>query len=142
MRGRNGFGRIQSDERPCKTPLSQVAKGLVLDVIHRRARRPRLALGDIGDRDGGEHVAGRLGGVGEHAGGLVADRPVEQLYDLEHGHLGRRTGEPVAALDATLGAQDARAAEVGEQLLQELDWDLAPTGELGDRYRSAISMVV
>jgi hypothetical protein len=58
---------------------------------------------------------------------------VEQLDDLEHGHLGGLAGERVAALHAALGAQDAAAAQDREELLEELDRDVAAAGELADR---------
>ena len=45
-------------------------------------------------------------------------------------------GERVAALDAALGAQDARAAQHREELLEELDRDVAAAGELADRDRA------
>ncbi len=82
------------------------------------------------------------GGVGEDAGRALADGAVEELDDLEHGHLGGRAGEAVAALDAALGAQDAGAPERGEELLEELDRDLAAAGELGDRHRAAVALAV
>ena len=50
-----------------------------------RARLARLALDHVGDRGRGEHRARGLGGVGEHALGVGAERAVEQLDDLEHG---------------------------------------------------------
>ena len=46
-----------------------------------------------------------------------------------------RAGEGVAALDAALGAQEAGAAEDGEELLEELDGDVAAAGQLTDRDR-------
>ena len=46
-----------------------------------------------------------------------------------------RAGERVAALDAALGAQEAGAAQDGEELLEELDRDVAAAGELADRDR-------
>ena len=64
------------------------------------------------------------------------ERAVEQLDELQHGDLSGWPGEAVAALDAPLGAQDAGAAQRREQMLQELDRDLAPTGQLGDRHRA------
>ena len=45
-------------------------------------------------------------------------------------------GEGVAALDAALGAQQAGAAQDREELLEELDRDVAAAGELGDRDRA------
>ena len=47
--------------------------------------------------------------------------------------------EAVAALDAALGAQDAGPAQRGEQLLEELDRDVAAAGELGDRHRAGVT---
>ena len=35
---------------------------------------------------------GGLGGLGEDAGGPAPERAVEQLDELEHGHLARRAG--------------------------------------------------
>src|SRR4051812_26874462 len=95
------------------------------DVIHRRARVARLALDDVGDGGRAEDVAGRRGGVGEDARGVAAERAVEELDDLEDGDLRGLPGEGIAALDAALGAQDARAAQRCEELLEELDGNLA-----------------
>ena len=44
----------------------------------------RLALDHVGDRGCGQHLAGGLGGVREHALGVAAERAVEQLDHLEH----------------------------------------------------------
>ena len=63
------------------------------------------------------------------------ERAVEQLDDLEHGHLRGVAREAVAALDAALGADDAGAAQHGEQLLEELHRHLAPARQLADRHR-------
>ena len=49
--------------------------------------------------------------------------------------LARLAGERVAALHAALGAQDAAAAQDREELLEELDGDLPPAGEVADRHR-------
>src|SRR5262245_49100969 len=106
-----------------------------LDVVHGRAGVAGLAIDDVADRGGGEHVAGGCGGVGEDALGVAAERAVEQLDDLEHRDLVRRAGKRVAALDPALRAQDARAAHDGEELLEELHRDLAAAGELADRHR-------
>ena len=57
-----------------------------------RAGGLRLGLGDVGDRLLGEHRARRLGGLREDTGRVGAERPVEQLDDLQHGDLGRRPG--------------------------------------------------
>ena len=65
-----------------------------------------------------------------------AELAVEQLDDLEHGDLGGLARERVAALHAALGAQDARAAQDGEELLEELDRDVAAAGQLADRDRA------
>ena len=48
----------------------------------------------------------------------------------------RVLGERVAALDASLGLQDPAAAQRGEELLEELDRDVAAAGELSDRDRA------
>ncbi len=71
-----------------------------------------------------------------------ASRPsgaVEELDDLEDGDLVGRAGEGVAALDAALGAQDAGAAQGGEELLEELHRDVAAAGELADRDGGAVA---
>ena len=66
-----------------------------------------------------------------------AERAVEQLDDLEHGDLvGGSRAKRVAALDAALGAQHAGAAQRREELLEELDRDVAAAGELADRDRA------
>ena len=67
---------------------------------------------------------------------LGAEAAVEELDDLEDGDLARVAGEGVAALHAALGAQDAGAAQDGEELLEELDRDVAAAGELADRDRA------
>src|SRR5204863_9518334 len=51
------------------------------------------------------------------------------------GDVGGIAGEGVAAFDAALRAQDARAAQDREELLEELDGDLAAARELADRRR-------
>ena len=107
-----------------------------LDVVHRRARRLVLAVDDVVDRRLGEDGAGRGGGFGEDALGLGAEAAVEQLDDFEDGDLAGFAGEGVAALDAALGAEDAGAAQDGEELLEELDRDVAAAGELADRDRA------
>ena len=98
-----------------------------------RARVPVLPLDDVGDGGVREHGAGGLGGVGEDRLGAGAELAVEQLDDLEDGDLGGLAGEGVAALDPALGAQDARPAQDGEELLEELDRDVAAAGQLADR---------
>ena len=87
-----------------------------------------------------EHLSGRAGGVGEHAGGVLADRAVKQLDKLEHGDLGGRLCERVAPLDPPLRAEDPRAPKRREQLLEELRRDLPPPRELSDRHRPPIAM--
>jgi len=67
---------------------------------------------------------------GEHPGGALTDRAVEQLDQLEHGDLGRRLRERVPALDPALGAEESSSAKRGEQLLEELRRDLATPREL------------
>ena len=66
-----------------------------------------------------------------------AERAVEQLDDLEHGHLRGVAREAVAALDAALGAEDAGAAQHREELLEELHRHVAPPRQLADRHRAA-----
>ena len=70
---------------------------------------------------------------------LGAQLALEQLDDLEHGHVARRAGEAVAALHPPLGLQDARAAQRGEQALQELRGDVAGAGEVADRHRCRVA---
>ena len=76
-----------------------------------------------------------LSRVREHALRVAPERAVEQLDDLEHGDGGGLAREAVAALDATLGADDAGAPQNREQLLKELHGNLAAAGELTDRHR-------
>ena len=75
-----------------------------LFAVLRRAGLARLALDHVGDRGLREDLAGGLGGVGEDALGVRADRAVEQLDHLEHGDLRGAARERVAALDPALGA--------------------------------------
>src|SRR5690606_41705108 len=106
------------------------------DVVHLGPGLPRFALRDIGDRDVGELLAQRLGGVGPDAAGgdrLGAELALEQVDDLEHRHLGRGAGERVAALHAALALEDTRAAQRREQPLEELDGDVAAARQLADR---------
>ena len=98
-----------------------------LDVVHRRVGLG-LALGEVGDRGRAEGGLERVDGLGPDlvgGAGAGAELAVEQLGDLEHGDLGGRAGEQVAALDAALALEDAGAAERREQALEELDGDLA-----------------
>src|SRR3954453_8434790 len=104
-----------------------------LDVVHRHAGLARVALDEVGDGGALEDGAGRRGGLAEDALGVAAERAVEELDDLERSDLGRVAGEAVAALDAALRGEDAGAAQRGEELLEELDRDVATTGELADR---------
>src|SRR3954469_12614495 len=104
------------------------------DVVHRRARGLVLALDDVGDCRLGQDGAGCAGGLGEDALGVRAEAAVEEFDDLEDGDLARLAGEGVAALHAALGAQDARSAQDGEELLEELDRDVSAAGELADRH--------
>ena len=72
----------------------------------------------------------------------LADGPVEQLDELEHGDLAGGPGERVAALDAPLRAEDPGPRGRREQLLEELGRDLTPPRELGDRYRPPVAVAV
>jgi hypothetical protein len=49
---------------------------------------------------------------------------LDRADDLRDGDLAGRAREPVAALDAALAADDAREAQVGEDVLEELQGDL------------------
>ncbi len=79
-------------------------------------------------------VARCLGGVAEHPFGVATEGSVQQLDHLQHRDLGGLAGEAVATLDAPLRADDPRAAQYREQLLQELDRHLAPASQLADRH--------
>src|SRR5215210_6045231 len=102
------------------------------DVVHRRAGVAVLALDDVVDGRLGEH--GPCGGrrFGEDRLGAGSEGAVEELDDLEDRDVGGIAGEGVPALDAALRAQDARAAQDREELLQELHGDVATAGELAD----------
>gem|GEM_PF-7115774 len=69
--------------------------------------------------------------------GLVADPPVERLDDIEHRDLVGRAGEAKSTLDAPLRDQQPRSAQGAEQLLEELNRNLAPLGDDRDRDRVA-----
>src|SRR4051812_23237292 len=109
------------------------------DVVHRRAGVLVLALDDVRDRRAGEDLAAGVGGLGEDAGGVAAEGAVEELDDLEDGDVRRVAGEGVATLDPALGAQQARAAQDGEELLEELDRDVGAAGEPSDRGRAGVA---
>src|SRR4051812_22284294 len=110
-----------------------------LDVVHVRAGGAGFALQDLGDGRLAQHGSGRRGGLGEDALGAATERAVEQLDDLEHGDLPGRAGERVAALDTALGLQDSRPAQDREQLLEELDRNVAPPRQLADRDRRRVA---
>src|SRR5829696_6745276 len=95
-----------------------------------------LPLDHVGDGGARQHGPRRLGGLAEDRLRARAELAVEQLDDLEHRDLGRLARERVAALDASLGAQDAGPAQDREELLEELDGDVAAAGELADRDRA------
>jgi hypothetical protein len=105
------------------------------DEVHGGAGRASLGVSHVGDARLRQHGAGCRGRLGEDARGVLADRPVEQLDNLEHTHLLSRFGEAVAPLDPALGPQQPGPAQGGEQLLEELHGDVAPLGQLGDRDR-------
>src|SRR6202162_2079071 len=96
------------------------------NVVHARARLAQLALDHVGDRRLGEHLARRRRRVGERPLGVTPERAIEQLDDLEHGHARRIAREAIAALDAALRADHARAPEHREQLLEEMHPHRAP----------------
>jgi hypothetical protein len=106
------------------------------DVVHARAGVARFALDHIGDRGLLEHVASRLGGIAEDALGVATEGSIEQLHDLEHGHLRWVAREAVAALHPALRADHAGTAQHREQLLEELHRHLAPARQLADRNRT------
>src|ERR671910_1404181 len=108
------------------------------DVVHARAGPLGLAAGDVGDRGGAEGGAQGLHPLLPDAAGLLAllaDYAVEGLDHLQHGDLRGRPGERVAALCATVADQDPRPAQRREELLEELDRDVAALGDLPDRHR-------
>src|SRR5207253_852869 len=117
-----------------QNPINAGVRGYPLDVVHARAGFAPLALDDGGDARRGEDLTGGARGVGEDAIGVAAEGPVEQLYDLEHGDVGGVAGEAVAALHAALRADDARAAQRGEKLLEKLHRHVAGARELADRH--------
>jgi hypothetical protein len=80
-------------------------------------------------------ASGGLGRSGEDARRLRAQRAVQELDQLQHGYLVAGPRKAVAALDASLRAQDAGAAQRREQVLQELDGDVTAARQLGDRHR-------
>ena len=65
-----------------------------------------------------------------------ADLAVERLDHLEHGDLVGRAGERVAALHSAMTDQEPGATQGREELLEELDRDPAPLGDLPDRHRA------
>src|SRR5947209_1249589 len=95
----------------------------------------QLALDDVCDRRLAQRAARGLGGVGEDPRGIAPEGAVEQLDDLEHADRGRVAREAIAALDAALGAHDARAPQDGEELLEELHGHATPARELADGNR-------
>ncbi|MEA2496385.1 MAG: hypothetical protein QOJ29_4296 [Thermoleophilaceae bacterium] len=114
-------------------------KRCVSDVVHLRARGPRLALRDLGDRDRAQLLAHRLDRLQPDLAlrrGVAVEGALERLDHLEHSQLGGRAGERVAALHPALGVQDARAPQRREQSLQELDRDLPAARDLADGYRT------
>src|SRR4029077_8627465 len=102
------------------------------DVIHARARVACFALDHIGDRRLLQDVTSCLGRLAEHPLGVATERTVEQLDDFEHGYLGGVARKAVAALDPPLRADQARTAQNGEELLQELNRHISPVRELAD----------
>ena len=107
----------------------------VLKVVSGVAGLAALALEHVGDGRGLEHAARRGAGLGEDPLGVLAERPVEQLDDLQHGYLRGVTREAVAALDAALRGDYSGATQDREELLEELRRDLPLAGELTERNR-------
>ena len=95
-------------------------------MIHRRARGSRLSFGDIRDRRLGENLSNGAGGIAEYPCRAGANRPVEQLDQLQHCQLRRGTRERVTPFDPPLGAKDPGPPEDREQLLEELRGDVTP----------------
>src|SRR5437763_14387976 len=84
-----------------------------LDVVHLRARRPGLALGDLRDRHRAELVAqgpDRVRPQRVGADRLRVEGSVERLHDLEDRDLGGLARERAAAPHAPLALADPRAA--------------------------------
>src|SRR4051794_15604046 len=137
-------GPARMPDQATVPPASARRRGAALDrrdrrsdVIHGRAGLAILALDDVSDRRPCEHLPGGLSRVREQTLGPGADRAVEQLDELDDRDLRGIAGERVAALDAALGLEDAGPAQDGEELLEELDRDVAPAGQLADRHRAA-----
>src|SRR2546425_12401596 len=110
-----------------------------LDVVHLRAGRPRLALGDPGDRDRAELVAERSDRICPQRVGadrLRVQRALKRLDDLEDRYLGGLAGERVAALHSALALEDAGTAEGGEHALEKLHRDVPAACDLADRDRA------
>ena len=103
-----------------------------LDVVHRAAGGGLLAGEAVGDCRRGEDCACSGRGSGEDVITVGGERTVEQLNYFEHRYLVGRTRERVAALHATLRAEDAAAPERGYELLKELRRDVAAAGNLAD----------
>src|SRR5437764_985417 len=122
-----------------------MAAGPVLDVVHLRAGGLGLALHHVGDRRVAQDLAERGDGTHPHLLGLVRtasafgiELALEQLNHLQHRQLGRILHERVAALHTPLAVQHSRAAERREELLEELQRDVAAARD----NRSAVLLAV
>src|SRR4051812_38063615 len=110
--------------------------GYLLDVVHLRAGLARLALRDLGDRQRREALAERFDRLDPDLAllaGVAAERSLEGLDHLEYRQLIGRTREGIASLDTALGVQYSRAAQGGEESLEELDGNFTAAGDLADR---------
>jgi hypothetical protein len=114
-------------------------------VEHRRALEARLSLLHVRDRETREELRERRARL--RPNGLAAvrlgvrspgrrDAAVDGLDHLEDAHLGGQAPERVATLDAALALEDARTAQAGEDLLEEVERDRARLGDLEDRDRT------
>ena len=107
-----------------------------LDVVHRHARLAHLALDDVGDGRALHDGARRCRGLRQDALGVAAERAVEELDDLQDRHAspGRRRRRSRPSRPRWERRTPPRRSD-REELLEELDGDVAPAGEVADRHR-------
>src|SRR5215207_5081290 len=125
---------------PCELvhAVFRIAARRESDVVHARAGSLGLAARDVCDRGGAEGGTERLHPLLPDSTGflpLLADDAVQGLHDLEDVDVIRRAGQPVTALGAAVADQDSRPAQRREELLEELNRDIAAIGDLTDRHR-------